>query len=180
MEEKLIADNMGLVYKQLHRLNLAYDDEAFSFAMEGLMNAARTYDTTKNIQFSTYASVCIYNGIQMLLRKRSSKRQLTVVSYEERAFDDGPRYADVLVGTEDLETNYIRKEQVKATVKAFNNVLDDMKPSLGKTIITMWRDSGFEATQQDIAAAANTSQSYVSRVIKTFQHKVKQELEDYL
>ena len=180
MEEKLIADNMGLVYNQLHKLNLAYDDEAFSNGMEGLMNAARTYDSSKDVKFSTYASVCIYNEIQKLLRKRNAKRQLSVVHYEEQVFDDGPRYADVLVGTEDLETSYIYKERVKATVRAFNKVLDEMRPGLGKTVIIIWRDSGFDATQQDIAAKASTTQSYVSRVIKTFQHKVKKEMEDYL
>ena len=53
MEEELIVNNMGLVYMQLHKMNLAYDDEAFSYAMEGLMNAARTYETDKGVQFST-------------------------------------------------------------------------------------------------------------------------------
>lgn len=180
MEEKLIADNMGLVYHQLHKLKLAYDDEAFSNGMEGLMNAARTYDANKDVKFSTYASVCIYNEIQKLLRKRSAKRQLTVVYYEEPVFDDGPTYAEVLVGTDDLEASLIRRERAEAAVNAFNKVFDSMNPGVSKTIITVWRDSGFEATQQDIAARANASQSYVSRAIKTFQHKVKQEMEDYL
>ena len=180
MEEKLIADNMGLVYMQLHKLNLAYDDEAFSFAMEGLMNAARTYDAEKNIQFSTYASVCIYNGVQMLLRKRNSKRQLVVVSYEEPIFEDGPKCMDVLVGSEDLESLYMRHELLVATRKAFDKTFSAMRRGLGKDIINEWQNSNFEATHTDIATKLHTTQSYVSQVIKAFQHKLKIELEDYL
>lgn len=180
MEEKLIADNMGLVYMQLHKLNLAYDDEAFSFAMEGLMKAARTYDTTKGLQFSTYASVCIYNGVQMLLRKRNAKKQLIVVSYEEPLFEDGPKCMDVLVGAEDLEASYVRRELLAATRKAFDKTFATMRRGLRKDIINEWCNSGFEATHTDIATKLHTTQSYVSQVIKTFQHKLKQELEDYL
>ena len=80
---KLIEDNMGLVYKQLHRFNLAYDADSFSFAMEGLMNAAKTYNTKRNIKFSTYASACIYNAIMQHLRSQSKQRQINVVYYDD-------------------------------------------------------------------------------------------------
>lgn len=129
MEEELIANNMGLVYMQLHSLNLAYDDEAFSHAMEGLMNAARSYEPDKGVQFSTYASVCIYNAIQMLIRKRNAKKQLTVVSYEEPLFEDGPTCLEVLVGAECLEDCYIRKELILAVRNAFDKLLGNMQPS---------------------------------------------------
>ena len=180
MEEELIANNMGLVYMQLHSLNLAYDDEAFSHAMEGLMNAARSYEPDKGVQFSTYASVCIYKAVQMLLRKRSAKRQLTIVSYEEPLFEDGPRAVDVLVGTEDLESSYIRKERVLLVRSAFNKAYNALKPGTRKEIIRLWYESDFEAKQIDIAAELGITQSYVGQVIKTFQHKLKKELEDYL
>lgn len=180
MEEELIVNNMGLVYMQLHKMNLAYDDEAFSYAMEGLMNAARTYETDKGVQFSTYASVCIYNAVQMLIRKRNAKKQLTVVSYEEPLFEDGPTCLEVLVGTEDLEAGYIRKERLLAAHKAIDKLLGSMPQSNKKKVIQLWYESDFEMLHSEIAAKVGVSQSYATQAIKAFQHKLKKELEDYL
>lgn len=180
MEEELIVNNMGLVYMQLHKMNLAYDDEAFSYAMEGLMNASRTYDNSKSIQFSTYASVCIYNAVQMLIRKRNAKRQLNVVSYDEPLFDDGTTCLDMLVGTDDLEEAYIRREYIEAVKRTIDRLLSDMKLNNKKRVIQAWCESDFEKPHTVIAEEVGVSQSYATQAIKAFQHKLKKELEDYL
>jgi predicted transcriptional regulator len=74
----------------------------------------------------------------------------------------------------------MRRELMAAIRKAFDKTFPAMRRGLGKDIINEWHNSNFEATHTDIATKLHTTQSYVSQVIKTFQHKLKQELEDYL
>lgn len=179
-EEKLIADNMGLVYKGLHKFKLAYDSEAFSYAMEALMNAARTYDSSKAVKFSTYATVCIYNGIGKYVRQLNKKRVLETVSYEETIQGcDELTYYDMLGSDETPETQFLRKELVDNVEKAFAVAYDSL-PSTSRLVIDYWRESGFTATQVVIAKEVGVSQAAVSRTLSVFKYRLKKELEDYV
>ena len=66
--EQLIIKNEGLVYYTLDLLNCKYSDEAISVGYEALWRAIETFDTSKNVKFSTYAVVCIRNAIWDMFR----------------------------------------------------------------------------------------------------------------
>lgn len=83
-----IRDNVGLIFTQLNKFKLAKDPEAESIGYEALYNAILTYDQSKKVQFSTYASVCIYNALGSYVRTQNKQRQLEVISYNNIAFSE--------------------------------------------------------------------------------------------
>ena len=177
--DEIIANNIGLVYKQLHRFNLADDDEALSRAMEALWVAAKTFDKQKNIHFSTYATACIYNALVMYTRFLNKKRQITTKCYFEPAHGaENFRLLDTLATDETPESSYIRKEHIAMCYKAINKVLNDSATQSQRDVISIWMDSDCKISQAAIAKQVGMSQAQVSRIIKVFKYQVKKELEE--
>lgn len=179
--EELLVNNMGLVYRQLHKFGRAYDDDAFSAAFEALYRAALTYDEGRHIAFSTYATTCIYNGIVCYLRDEVNKtKRLNVVPIETivHTSEDDVLLSDMLSSNETPETMYLEDEYYRVLWKNFDKVLNTLN-SKAKQIIELWRDSDFSMGQVEIAALADVSQANVSRTLSAFKHKLKQEMEKY-
>lgn len=170
--EKVIVDNTGLVYHQLHKFNLAYNEDAISYAMEALWKAASTYDESRNCKFSTYASTCIYNGIMMYLRVSSKEQLLDTVSLEAELNEDGLTYVDLIAGADDIEL-----EQFSAINKAINRAIANTHNEKHKEVVIKWIESNFEATQNELAEMLDISQAQVSRILSIFKNKLKKELE---
>lgn len=178
---KLIQDNMGLVYKQLHKFNRANDDDAYCYALAALGNAAMTYDSGKNIAFSTYATVCIYNGIAMYLREEARDKKLQVVYYDERVDDtDDITFADIIAAPDTVESEYLRKELSEKIWEAFDKVYNSLPNEKSKQVVRIWREHDFRIQQSKIASITGISQAHVSRTLSVFKHKLKKELEEYL
>lgn len=177
--DEIIADNMGLVYKQLQRFNLTYDDEAMSRAMEALWVAAKTFDRQKNIHFSTYATACIYNALVMYMRSLNKKRQITTTSYFEPVPSaENLTQLDTLTTGETPESSYIRKEYIAMCYDAIDRVINSMATPSQKAAITTWIDSNCTMSQSAIAKQVGLSQAQVSRIIRVFKYQVKKELEE--
>lgn len=170
--EKVIVDNTGLVYHQLHKFNLAYNEDAISYAMEALWKAASTYDESRNCKFSTYASTCIYNGIMMYLRVHSKEQLLDTVSLEAELNEDGLTYVDLIAGADDIEL-----EQFSAINKAINRAIANTHNEKHKEVVIKWIESNFEVTQKELAEMLGISQAQVSRILSIFKNKLKKELE---
>lgn len=176
-----IQANMGLVYKQLHKFNRVHDDEAYSKALIALGKAAETYDKDKGYTFSTYASVCIYNAIAHHLRDEARENRLPVVSYDD--YVEGTEdltFAEMIAAPDTAESEYLRKELFEKIWEAFDTVYETLPNDTAKRVISLWRESEFTSTQGKIASLTGLSQSYVSRILSAFKHKLKKELEDYL
>lgn len=179
--EKAIVNNMGLVYQQLHKFNLVYDENAFSFAMEGLMNAAKTYAKEKGFAFSTYATSCIYNAIAQYQRSLNKKRKLDVVSYDVVVDEESETtFKDLLPDTKTLEDVVLKQELCAVLMDKFYKCLDTMGNGVHANVIRVWQDSDFTATQTEIANEVGISQAQVSRVLSTFKYRLRKEMEDYL
>lgn len=177
-ENTLVEQNMGLVYSQLHKFKLINDDDALSYAMEALLIAVRTFDDSKGIKLSTYATVCIYNALSQYTRRRGRKRVLTVISYNEPVNEDA-EWIDLLGTPTTPEDDYIKKEQYARLRKAFFKVYNSLPEGNPKRIVTLWYKAGFICKQADIAREVNTTQSNVSKALSAFRYKVKKEMEDY-
>lgn len=178
--DKLISDNIGLVYTQLHRFNRAYDDEAFSLGLEGLWKAACTYDNTKNVAFSTYASVCIYNSIAMYLRHLCTQANKPVSSLDANIDDSEITLSDIVRVEETPETTYLKKELYEVLWANVYDLHQSLPNDNAKAVISLWIESDFTAKQREIADAVGISQAYVSRTLSAFQHKLKLRMEEYL
>ena len=181
--EKLIIDNIGLVYMQLHKFHLAYDEEAYSYAIEALFKAAKSYDNTKGFAFSTYAGSCIYNNISMYLRHKCREARLPTISFEDRVTSDADNelnISDMLCDYDTPETELLNAELYEKLWECFDKVFSTLTSEVSRAIIAAWRESEFTITQMELSKKAGTSQANVSRTLGAFKHKLKKEMEDYL
>lgn len=177
-----VASNIGLVFKQLKKFNLAKDPEAESIGYEALYNAVLTYDQSKNIQFSTYASVCIYNALGSYVRTLNKQRQLEIVSYNNIAYsEDGTdhEFVDFLSTPSDVEQDFMKKELHRIVREEFQKQYDALTNKKHRAILSLWRDSEYEASMVSIAKQAGVSQPYVSQVINSFKFNLRKKLEEY-
>ena len=179
-----IAENAGLIYKQLSSFNLLYDQDAESFAYEALYRAILTYNKDAGTAFSTYATCCISNALRKHLRTLNKKRQLETVSYYEAisARSDSDDLIDIIPAvdtTTDAEAVYLFKELQGVVGEAFNKVLRDM-PAKHQKVITSWYNSDCQMTQCELAKALQISQPTVSKAISIFKYRLKLELEEYM
>lgn len=177
-----ITKHIGLIFNQLKKFNLAKDPEAESIGYEALYNAILTYDQSKNVQFSTYASVCIYNALGSYVRTQNKQRQLEVISYNNVAYsEDGTdhEFVDFLSTPSDVEQDFMRKELHGIVREEFQKQYDTLTNEKHKTIITLWRNSEFEASMVSIAKQAGVSQPYVSQVINSFKFNLRKRLEEH-
>jgi len=176
-----IAANKGLIYQQLTRFNLLYDQDAESYAYEALYRAILTYKGDAGVVFSTYAVCVIANALRKHLRTLNKKRQLEVISYNDTVSADpeSDDMLDILSDDTDAEAIVLFKELTDVVAKSFTKVLSTM-PELQQKVITTWYDADCKLTQSELAKALSTSQPTVSKALSVFKYRLKLELEDYM
>jgi RNA polymerase sporulation-specific sigma factor len=105
MKQKLIEDNMKLVYFLIHKYYPKYgqDEDLIQCGMVGLCKAADTWDETKS-EFSTYASRCILNEIGMEFKRRNKHNGILSLDYEVTG-KDGVKvsFGELLSGDDDVD-----------------------------------------------------------------------------
>lgn len=175
-----IAENTGLVYRQLHSFQLLYDQDAESYAYEALYNAVITYDGKTGTAFSTYAVCCINNALRKHLRTLNKKRQLDIVSYDApiTADEDSPAMIEVIPQLYTVEDALLCAESCEFIKGA---LVDEYKKLSEKhrVIVRLFLTRKEDMSQQAIAKAAGVTQATVSKIISAFRHKIKQRLEEY-
>lgn len=175
--EKVIEDNMGLVYMQLHRFQLAYNEDAISYAMEALFKAAKSFEEGKGLQFSTYAMACIYNGIQMYFRDIGKKR-IECVPMEDFTNEHGdvfvPSRSFKVCSAEDECTHQSTCSIYDAVYRVYDNFKGSEK---ARKAVLLWIESDFTLTTIELAERADYSQPSVSRALNAFRIKLKEELD---
>ena len=179
---KEIENNMGLVYQQLHRFHLINDDEAYSLAMEALWHAIETFNTEKGFQFSTYASVCIYNAIGQHIRHKNRKRQLEVISYNILVEGkDNETELEYFLGdlTDDPEKRVLLDELRVVAKQIIDEEFEKLSGN-ARIVVGAWIASDYNVKQTEIAKETGVSQSNASRILSAFKYKLKRRLEDYL
>lgn len=179
---EVIASNVGLVYDQLNKFNLARDPEAESIGYEALYNAVCNFDENKGTKLSTLATVYIYNALGTYVRALNKKRQLEVISYNNIAYTadgDSKEYIDFLPDHKSVEDEYVRKETCKVVQQVVQELYDNLANEKHKVILAKWRESGYVATTKSLASEVGVSQPYVSQVINNLKFKLRQRLEEH-
>lgn len=183
MQEQLIMDNHNLVYHILQKMNLYNQlDEYYDIAVIGLIKAAKNYDATKQINFSTFAGKCIRNEILLYLRQQQSNRlkaNYNTISLEKTVFDENGKkilLIDKIPGNVNIEQELINNEKIIHLYKAISNLSDSerfiIEHSYGLNNKKILR-------QKQLAEIIGQSQANVSRIIKKIFKKIKQEMEKY-
>ena len=179
-----IRANRGLIYQQLNRFNLQYDQDAESYAYEALHRAILTYDASTGNVFSTYAVCVIANALRKHLRTLNKKRQLDVVSYNGGITEDNESDSLIEVirhpdAESDPEAMMLFTELRGEVGKAYRKVFSSLSEK-HQSIITAWYNSDYKMTQSEIAKALRVSQPTVSKALSVFKYKLKLELEEYM
>jgi RNA polymerase sigma factor (sigma-70 family) len=175
-----IAENTGLIYKQLTSFNLLHDQDAESFAYEALYRAIQTFDESAGVAFSTYAVCVINNALRKHLRTLNRKRQLSVISYYEQAnpeMENSGYLLDMLKQADDVEAVLVSTEACSAIRSAFIEEYEKLSPTYRKIVDALYLSDG-KVRQNEIAKAVGVSQPTVSKAISQFRHKVKLRLEE--
>lgn len=172
--EKLVEHNIRLVlYEVTGKFkNVFYDKkDLVSIGIIGLMKAINTFDTTKKVEFATYAVRCIDNEILMFLRK--IKKHQNVESLDNSVYQgsDGRdiKLEDMLSDDTNIEEDYTDNE----TYQIIRMIVDKL-PEREQLIIKL--HFGFiddkTYTQKEIADKLQISQSYVSRLVTKIVNKI--------
>lgn len=182
MQEQLIIDNHNLVYHVLKKMNLYNQlDEYYDIAIIGLIKAAKNYDETKKIKFSTFASTCIKNELLCYLRSHQKRNLINnTISLDEVIYQssDGEDIflKDKIPGNVNIEEEIITSEQIEKLYKIISSL-----SQIEKFILeySYGLNNKLVLTQYQLAELTGMSQANVCRVRKKVLTKIKEGLKRY-
>jgi len=170
-----VLENQRLVHHLLKKIDVAPRDyeDLFQTGMIGLMKAVATFDKSKNIQFSSYASKCINNEINMFFRKNS--RHLGVLSLNQEISDTTDNgeltLQDTLIDltsshfTDKIENQQILENAIRTMFNCF---------FIDKTIILLFLTAGLP--QKDIAMQIGIPEQRLSKMKNKLHQRLKKHL----
>ena len=177
--EKFVEHNIRLVlYEVTGRFkSVEYDKkDLVSIGNVGLMKAITTFDTSKKVEFATYATRCIDNKILMFLRKLKKDQNVDSLDRTINHDKDGNelKIEDIIIDETDIVEEYTDNE----THQIIRQIVKDL-PDRDREIIML--HFGFyndkTHTQKEIADMMSISRSYVSRLITKIVKKLGQQLQ---
>ncbi len=165
--EILINHNLRLVAHIVKKYNNSLEaDDLISVGTIGLIKAVDSFDDSKGVLLSTYASRCIENEILMLIR--ANKKHKDIVSLNSmlspKADSDEMELANLIPA--ETEEDVFHQVEVGCLMQ---DVEDAMKKHLSKMeqeiIKYRYGICGYEIkTQKEVAEIFNISRSYISRI----------------
>ena len=174
----LVEHNLRLV---AHIIKKYYQndgsDDLVSIGTIGLIKAINTFDITKSIKLSSYASRCIENEILMHFRNnRKSSQDISLNDTIDTDKDGNPlTLMDIMASDMDIEESVDTKLHLEVLHKYIDETLTDRE----KEIILKRYGIGGEKmlTQREIAKKMNISRSYISRIEKKALEKLRKRYE---
>lgn len=172
-QKQMVIDNMGLVFKVVGKFRLskfsADYNEYVSNGTFGLMKAVLTFDSYRNINFSTYACKCITNEILMGIRRQ--KKWKNYISIYETIEESEKREIILLDVLDDPKANFVDKFVTNEILEqAINIALNCLSGQ--QRLIILYRIGGI--CQADISNMLEHSycQSAISRIEKKALGKI--------
>ena len=170
-QEKLIIDNMGLVYHMIKKYN--YDEDCASIGMIGLIKGVKAFDKTKGYKLSTYLCKCIKNEILCSFRK--DKKLIKPISLDECLITENISLIDCL---EDEKTNIEDEILKKETSEKIMKAIMKLTPIDRDIVISLYGLYGKEKlTQVDLRDKYGYSQPHISRKHRNILKKLKRIME---
>lgn len=178
LRKLLVERNLRLVVyiaKKFENTGINIED-LISIGTIGLIKAANTFRSDKNIKLATYASRCIENEILMYIRKTGGERR--EISFDEplNVDRDGNELllSDILGSDADTVSVDIEMAEEK---KIITQALFTLSPREREIIELRFGLCGRrELTQKETAKALGISQSYISRLEKKIIERLKKEI----
>lgn len=170
----VIKHNIKLVIYEVNKKfnNIDYEkDDLVSIGIIGLIKSINTFDTSKNILFSTYASRCIDNEILMHVRKLSNIPPS--VSMDSILYIDKENNELTIKDTIRDNTDMTEEYEHLELLQIINKIVNEL-PSPDKEIMKLsfgfYNDKVY--TQRQISQIFSYSQPHISRIIKKNLDKI--------
>ena len=165
--ETLINHNLRLVAHIVKKYNNSLEaDDLISVGTIGLIKAVDSFDNSKGVLLSTYASRCIENEILMLIR--ANKKHKDIVSLNAmlspKTDSDEMELANLIPA--ETEDDVFHQVEVGC-------LMQDVERAMGKYLSPMEQEiikyrygiCGYDIkTQKEVAEIFNISRSYISRI----------------
>ena len=173
--QKLIEHNLRLV---AHIAKKYYADEndrddLVSIGTVGLIKAVDSFDPTKGIRLSSYASRCIENEILMFFR--SAKKTAQDVSLNDPSDTDKDGNTLTLLDTIATDDHILEDIDLRMKVRQlYDAVKTRLSPREREIILLRYGLTGQRPlVQREVAKKLNISRSYVSRLEKKALQKLR-------
>ena len=158
-QERLVIDNHNLIYHFIHKFGVPID-EYYDICTIGLCEASLKYQPDKGASFSTFASIIIKQNIMMELRKASTRNKY--ISYMTNIRTDEEYSVSIL-------------DKITNGLSAYDEILpydlDKILTHREYTIVSLILKG---CTQTQIASSLKTSQSAISRSLKSIRTKLNE------
>lgn len=163
-QKKLVEDNHNLIFAFLHLRGLPLDstEDWYGVAAIGMCQAAKAYDESRGVKFSTLAFKAMDNEVKRTCRD-NSKEVLPSVSLDECVLEDP--YLTLGNIVPDPKESFSSIDLGQAIDEAYNELTDTQRKIID---LLLYR----EFTQQQAATEANVSVSRVSKIYRNFVDSV--------
>lgn len=175
----LIEHNLRLVAHIIKKYysNINDQEDLISIGTIGLIKAIDSFDYTKGIKLSSYASKCIENEILMFFR--AGKKTAQDISINEPIESDSDGNALTIMDTMATDDTIIDTIDVKMKMEKLYGFMNDKLSMREKNIILLRYGLGGKAPmpQREVAKKLGISRSYVSRIEKKALEVLKEQFE---
>ena len=172
-QRALVEENLGLISYAMTKLPIYLFDsreDAFQIGSIGLMKAARHYDPSRNILFSTYAMPCIINELRMALRHiNSSNPPGRTVSYDAPLPEaESCSLLDLIPSTDQpVDESFTVHETLSEVISALRKMKDPDALEIIRMVVQ-------NRKQEEIADRLGITQSAISRKIRKIRAALQQ------
>lgn len=175
----LIEHNLRLVAHIIKKYysNINDQEDLISIGTIGLIKAIDSFDYTKGIKLSSYASKCIENEILMFFR--SGKKTAQDISINEPIESDSDGNALTIMDTMATDDTIIDTIDVKMKMEKLYGFMNDKLSMREKNIILLRYGLGGKPPmpQREVAKKLGISRSYVSRIEKKALEVLREQFE---
>lgn len=172
--DRIIRHNLRLVAHIVKKYYSVPGDaeDLISIGTIGLIKAVNSFDNTKKIRFSTYASRCIENEILMTFRKE--RKSPSTISMQEpiEAGKDGSNLTVIDVVPDEflLDEDYETKEEHELLYRMVDQLTGRERQVIR---LRYGLSSQPPLTQQQVADLLGISRSYISRIEKAAVQRLR-------
>lgn len=175
----LVEHNLRLVAHIIKKYyqNDSSGDDLVSIGTIGLIKAINTFDISKSIKLSSYASRCIENEILMHFRNnRKSAQDISLNDTIDTDKDGNPlTLMDIMASDMDIEESVDTKLHLEVLRRYIDETLTEREKEI---ILKRYGIGGKKVlTQREIAQKLNISRSYISRIEKKALEKLRKRYE---
>ena len=176
---KLIEHNLRLVAHIIKKYyqNYGGQEDLVSIGTIGLIKAIDSFDLSKNIKLSSYASRCIENEILMHFRNiKKSSQDVSLNDTIDTDKDGNPlTLMDIMAVDDDILDNIDRDMNLRVL---YDYVASELSEREREIIIYRYGLFGHDVlTQRELAKRLNISRSYISRIEKKALEKLRSRYE---